>query len=158
MSSSSKTAQPEQQYVMRSPSPGERLLAATAHLLILANLPGIFVTAIIFVLSRRGSPYVRHHARSAIRWQFAENFLTIGLLVLFTAIILASGVFGKGQNSGMALDTAYGAGLGIVFVIVFIIAVETIIFGIPAIIGALRALLSGPFRYPVVPANPAPAR
>jgi uncharacterized Tic20 family protein len=145
----SESVQQRQQYVERSPTAGERLLAAISHLLILLNLPGIFVTAIILLLSRRGSPYVRHHARKAIHLQFFENALTIGLLAIFAAIIIGSGFMSKGKSSGAALDAAFGAGLGIVLVFVVLIGVETVIFGIPAIIGALRALSTSQFRYPV---------
>lgn len=137
------------QYVERRPSLGERLVSAIAHLLILLNLPGIFVTAIILLLSRRGSPYVRYHARKAIRMQFFENGLTIGLLAVFAAIIVGSGLLSKGGSSGMALDTAYAAGLGIIGVVVVLVSVETVIFGIPAIFGALRALMTSRFRYPL---------
>lgn len=147
----------EQQYVMRSPSLGERLIAALTHLLILANLPGIFVTGFILVLSRRGSPYVRYHARSAMRWQFIENGLTLGTLGVCVLVIIGSGVMGKGQNAGKALDAAFAAGLGIVAVVVILLAAETVLFGIPAILGAVHALASQSFRYPVTPPKPRPA-
>ncbi|HEX6820380.1 MAG TPA: DUF4870 domain-containing protein [Ktedonobacterales bacterium] len=153
MTNASGTIQQGPQYVLRSPSVGERAIAATAHLLVLLNLPGIVVTAIILLLSRRGSPYVRHHARRAIRLQLFENALTIGLLAIFAAIIVGSGFLERGKGSGMALDTAFGAGLGILFVVVVLFSVETIIFGIPAIFGALRALATSQFRYPIAAAR-----
>jgi uncharacterized Tic20 family protein len=145
MGSPRDTAQADAQYIMRPPSLGERLIAAIAHLLILASLPGIVVTAIIWMISRGSSPYVRHHARAAMRWQFLENVIIFGLIALMLAVILGAGFMGKGANSGNALDAAFAAGIGIILVF----AIPTIIFAIPAIFAAIGALFGGNFRYPV---------
>ncbi len=140
-------------YVLRSPSLGERLIATLTHLLILASLPGFIVTGIIVILSRAGSPYVKHHARSALRWQLFETLFTLLLLGGLIAVIIGSGLFGA-KHEGDALDVAFLATGGILLVF----AIPAVVFAIPAVVGAARALLAGKFRYPVTPgaATPSP--
>ncbi len=153
-SSPNDNPQAEAQYVMRSPSMGERMIASIAHLLILVSLPGIVITGIIFLLARDASPYVRHHARSAMRWQLLENVLIIGLVGAFLAVIVGAGFWGRARGPGDALDAAFLAGIGIILVF----AIPTVIFAIPAVLGAFRALLGGNYRYPLTAGRPNPTR
>jgi uncharacterized Tic20 family protein len=145
MSSPSDNSQNGAQYIMRSPSLGERLIAVTTHLLILVSLPGIVITAIIWMLARGSSPYVRHHARSAMRWQLFENFIILGSVAVFLIVIVGAGFWGRNHSEANALNTAFAAGIGIILVF----AIPAAIFAIPAVVGAFRALLPGSFRYPL---------
>lgn len=154
MASAHEIPQAGPRYVVRQPSLGERLIAAFAHLLILANLPGFVITGLIVILSRGGSPYIKHHAKSALRWQLFETLLTAGLVAALLAVIVGAGFMGQTRDPGQMLDAAFGAGIGIILVF----AIPTVIFAIPAVLGALRALLGGNFRYPVVPPRATPSR
>jgi uncharacterized Tic20 family protein len=154
MSSPNDNRKANPQFVMRSPSMGERTVASIAHLLILVSLPGIIITGVIFLLARDSSPYVRHHARSAMRWQLLENVLILGLVGTFLAVIVGAGFWGGARHPGDALDAAFLAGIGIILVF----AIPTVIFAIPAVLGAIRALLGGNYRYPLAAGKPASPR
>ena len=154
MSSPNDNRQASPQFVMRSPSVGERTIATIAHLLILVSLPGIVITGIIFLLARDASPYVRHHARLAMRWQLFENILILGLVGTFLAVIVGAGFWGGAHNPGDALDAAFLAGIGIILVF----AIPTIIFAVPAVLGAVRAMIGGNYRYPLTAGKPTSTR
>jgi uncharacterized Tic20 family protein len=146
MMSAHDSAQNGPHYVLRSPSLGERLIAALTHLLMLASLPGFIITGLVVILSRSGSPYIKHHARAALRWQLFETLLTLVLLGGLIAVIVGSGLLGS-KHEGDALNVAFLATGGIFLVF----AIPAAVFAIPAVVGAARALLSGHFRYPVTP-------
>jgi uncharacterized Tic20 family protein len=148
MASTADTTQPTPQYVTLRPSLGERLLATTAHLLTLFSIPGIIATGIIWVVARKGTPYLRHHARQALRWQFITHLLVIALIGLCIFVILGAGFTNSGgQSADRSLNESYAATL----VIILLIAVSGTIFALAAVIGAIPALLSRRYRY--VPTN-----
>jgi uncharacterized Tic20 family protein len=153
MSNPHDNPQTDAQYIMRPPSLGERLIAATTHLLILVSLPGIVITAIIWMLARGSSPYVQHHARSAMRWQLFENVVILGMIGVLLAVIVGAGFWGRGHSEGNALNAAFAAGIGIILVF----AIPAIIFAIPAVLGAIRAMAAGNFRYPLAAGKQAQA-
>lgn len=153
MTSAHESARLEPHYVLRPPSLGERLIATLTHLLTLASLPGFAITGIVWLLSRTGSPYIKHHAKAALRWQFFETLFTLLLLGGLIAIIVGSGMLGS-KHEGDALDVAFLAGGGIFLVL----AIPVVVFAIPAVVGAVHALLAGNFRYPVTPPATAPSR
>jgi len=157
MTSASGTQRNGVQYVTQRPSFVQRIVAAIVHLLLLAGLPGILATLIIFLLSRTAAPYVRYHAKMALRWQLLGNLVFFGIIGLLLLIIVAAGFGGGGQNGGMALDAGYLAGLGFLIIISVSAIISLLLFGIPALIGAIVALFGGTFRYPLVTRRPRPA-
>jgi uncharacterized Tic20 family protein len=126
-------------YAEERPGAGERMVAAAAHLLMLATLPGILITATIWILSRKGSPFVRQHARQALRWQILAHLIIFGLIGC-TILGIVGGAFGGSINA------AYAAGI----VLILVATIPYVVFDIPAVIGALKALFGGSARYPVV--------
>jgi uncharacterized Tic20 family protein len=127
----------------------ERLIAASAHLAILFSIPGLIYAVILWLITRRESPFVSQHARQGVLWQILTNImLVVALLVLFIIAIVTFGgtVSGSSGNAGRDLAALFGSFLGLF--VVLIIGV-TISIG-AALIGAISALMGRLFRYPII--------
>jgi uncharacterized Tic20 family protein len=126
------------------PAFGERILATLAHLLTVFSIPGIFATAIIWVVARKGTPYLRHHARQALRWQLLVHLLVIALVGLCIAVIVGAGLTNHGGSSDA---TSLNASFGATLLIIGVIAISGTMFALTAVVGAIPALLSRTYRY-----------
>jgi uncharacterized Tic20 family protein len=127
----------------------ERLIAASAHLAILFSIPGLIYAAILWLVTRRESPFISQHARQGVLWQILTNImLVVALLVLFIIAIVSFGgtVSGSSGNAGRDLAALFGSFLGLF--VVLIIGV-TISVG-AALIGAVSALMGRLFSYPII--------
>jgi uncharacterized Tic20 family protein len=144
MTSPPDTTRPTPEYITLRPSLGERLLATVAHLLTLFSIPGILATVIIWVVARKGTPYLRYHARQALRWQLVTHLLVAALIGVCLFVILGAGITNRGgQSADMSLNESYAATL----IIILLIAVSGTIFALAAVIGAIPALVSRRYRY-----------
>ncbi len=127
----------------------ERLLAAAAHLLMLASLPGLALAALIWLTQRRRSAYVAAQARQAVLWQVMSNVVfvvLIGVLVAAALISLGGAVDGTGALAHRAITGVLGSLLGLYLVLL----VAGLIFGLSAVVGALAALFGWRFHYPFI--------
>jgi uncharacterized Tic20 family protein len=127
----------------------ERLIAASAHLAILFSIPGLIYAAILWLITRRESPFVSQHARQGVLWQLLTNILlVVALLVLFIIALVSFGgtVGDTSGNAGKDLAALFGSFLGL---FVVLIVGLTISVG-AALIGAISALMGRLFLYPVI--------
>lgn len=124
--------------VCASPPFAQRLLAAGAHLLMLASLPGIVLTCAIWLTCRR-APFVAQHARRALVAEVLAH-LVLGVVV--------TGLFGSALTfMGTVLSNHAGAGqfslyavLGALGGLTLLPLVALLGFVLLALSGAVRAL------------------
>lgn len=132
---------------MAEPKQNERIAAALAHGLIIANWMGIIAAALIWLLEKERSKYVAFQALQAVAHQF------LGLLVwmagLFCYLVTLFGGIGLA-----ALLDLHGEGEGIIaffslapICALFLLWGLLIIYGL---YGAYASLLGRDFRYLIV--------
>jgi uncharacterized Tic20 family protein len=141
----------------RPPGAIERILAACAHLLILASVPGTLIAASIWLTQRRRSPFVAYHAGQAVFWQIMTHIfgVLVILFLLVTAIFsFGSAVNAKGSDDSFAITGLFGSLLGIYV----LLAAAGVFFGFGAIFGAIFALFGKGYRYPFIGKKRNPAR
>jgi uncharacterized Tic20 family protein len=139
--------------VERPPRIDERLVAATAHLLVLFLLPGSLVAWLIWVINRRRSPFIAYHARQAVLWQSLSNIVFTLLLIIAFATIFTS--LGNAVNDAHSRDDISVPVLISSFLGIFaLIVVSELYFWITAFVGAVAALLGKRHRYPIVNRKP----
>lgn len=132
---------------VRKPRADERLLAASAHLVLLLSVPGLVVAIVIWIVTHKRSAYVSLQARQAVIWQILSNIL---LLVLVTLLLGAAihefggAVTAKGASGQADMVKLLGSLVGLYVVLL----VALICFWVSAILGAISALLGRSFHYP----------
>lgn len=94
------SATPPGERPLPPPSLAVRVLAATAHLLMLASVPGIVLTVILWLACRR-VPFVSQHARRAL--------ITELLAHLVLGILLAGALLAALTSTGRTIAYAGGA-------------------------------------------------
>lgn len=133
----------------RKPRPGERVLAACAHLATLVSIPGLLVALGIWLVNRKRSAFVAQQARQAVLWQILTNILIVVLVVLLigSAIHELGGTLSTKGSAGQAdLVKLLGSLIGLYVVLLGAL----IVFWVSAILGALSALFGRSFHYPLV--------
>ncbi|HEU5438152.1 MAG TPA: DUF4870 domain-containing protein [Ktedonobacterales bacterium] len=130
---------------LHAPGPYARVLAATAHMLILFSIPGLILAALIWFSHRGHSRYVAEQARQAVLWQLRINSVSlISVLVLLVVIFTQ-----LGEAIGQAKDSV---SLTVVIVALFatsVLLIGGMLFAIAsAVIGATSSLLGKEYRYP----------
>lgn len=128
-----------------APGPYGRVLAATAHMLILFSIPGLILAALIWFSHRGRSRYVAEQARQAVLWQMRINTVSlISVLVLLVVIFTQ-----LGEAIGQAKDSI---SLPIVVIALFatsVLLIGGMLFAIAsAVIGATSSLLGKEYHYP----------
>lgn len=131
------------------PNAAERVLAATAHLLIFFSLPGLAVAAVLWFLLRRWSPFISQQARQAVLWQTRTT-----LIVSLAVAVLLGVAFTELGNAINATHSTGSQAIPILFLALFGIVILLlggmfIALG-AALIGALYSLLGKPFVYPTL--------
>jgi uncharacterized Tic20 family protein len=137
-----------QAVVARAPRVWERVLAAVAHLLMLASVPGLAVAIVIWLTQRRRSAYVAAQAKDAVFWQLLSNIVFVVLLAVLLAVAVGSlgGAVSDTRQASGAITHLVGSLLGIYVLLV----VAALFFALSAVVGALFALFGYTFHYPIV--------
>lgn len=132
---------------MAEPKPNERIAAALAHGLIIANWMGVIAAALIWLLEKEKSKYVAFQALQAVAYQF------IGLLVWMAGLFCYMATLFGGIGLATLL-TPQGEGEGIIaffslapLCALFLLWGLLIIYGL---YGAYASLLGRDFRYLIV--------
>lgn len=127
--------------------PNERIAAALAHGLIIANWMGVIAAALIWLLEKEKSKYVALQALQAVAYQF------MGLLVWMAGLFCYMAILFGGIGLA-ALLTPQGEGEGIIAFLslaplcpLFLLWGLLIIYGL---YGAYASLLGRDFRYLIV--------
>ncbi|HLZ21875.1 MAG TPA: DUF4870 domain-containing protein [Ktedonobacterales bacterium] len=134
---------------VRKPSMAARVLAASAHLATLVSIPGLLVALAIWLVNRKRSAFVAHHARQAVVWQILSNVLLLVFVVLLigTALRELGGTLNAKGSAGQAdLVKLLGSLVGLYVVLLGAL----IMCWISAILGAFAALRGRGFRYPFI--------
>lgn len=122
-----------------------RLLAATAHMLILFSIPGLILAALIWFSHRGRSRYVAEQARQAVLWQMRINSVTLISVLVLLVVIFSQ----LGEAIGQAKDS-----VSLPIVVVALLAISLLLIGgmlfaiASAVIGATSSLLGKEYRYP----------
>lgn len=132
---------------MIEPKPNERIAAALAHGLIIANWMGIIAAALIWLLEKEKSKYVAFQALQAVAYQFLGLlFWMAGLFcymaTLFGGIGLAALLNPQGEGDGIIAFFSLAP-----ICALFLLWGLLIIYGL---YGAYASLLGRDFRYLVV--------
>jgi uncharacterized Tic20 family protein len=124
------------------------VVAAAAHVLMLASLPGLAVALLIWLTQRRRSAYVAAQAKDAVLWQVLSNavFLVLLAALLVIAVVSLGGAVSDTRQAGGAVTHLVGSLLGIYIVLVL----AALFFVVSALVGAICALLGLSFHYPIV--------
>lgn len=133
----------------RAPRLSERLLAATAHLVILLSVPGTLLALAIWLTQRHRSTYVAQQARQAVLWQILSNVVLAVLLALLLGVAvsqLGAAVSTTSGGSQGDITRMFGSLLGI-YVVLF---AALIYCCVSAVLGACFALAGHSFHYPIV--------
>ena len=127
----------------KSPTPGERILAALGHISILLMGVGIFAPALIWVIKRRKSTYTSFQALQALGFEvFFTFYATLIVLVLLIVLILL--VFVGTEYKVAAAEWTSIVNIGVVVLSIGLIGMYLLV----GIVGALACLFGKEFRYP----------
>jgi len=130
---------------IKSPTPGERILSALAHLSMLFGGIGLFVPAIIWVLKRRNSEYTSFQALQALGYSIFTilyDFLMVPIILIVIFLIILAG--SSLNAAAIPQENALVTGM---------IGIVLILMGLPlllGIFGALVCLFGEEFRYPIL--------
>lgn len=132
---------------MIEPKPNERIAAALAHGLIIANWMGIIAAALIWLLEKEKSKYVAFQALQAVAYQFLGLLFWMAgifcyMVTLFGGIGLAALFNPQGEGDGIIAFFSLAPICALFFLWALLI-----IYGL---YGAYASLLGRDFRYLVV--------
>lgn len=132
---------------MIEPKPNERIAAALAHGLIIANWMGIIAAALIWLLEKEKSKYVAFQALQAVAYQFLGLLLWMAglfcyMVTLFGGIGLAALLNPQGEGDGIIAFFSLAP-----ICALFLLWGLLIIYGL---YGAYASLLGRDFRYLII--------
>jgi uncharacterized Tic20 family protein len=132
---------------MAKPKPNERIAAALAHGLIIANWMGVIAAALVWLLEKEKSKYVALQALQAVAYQFMGLLVWMAgifcyMVTLFGGIGLAALLTPRGEGDGIIAFFSLAPLCGL-----FLVWGLLIIYGL---YGAYASLLGRDFRYLIV--------
>jgi len=132
---------------MAEPKPNERIAAALAHGLIIANWMGAIAAALVWLLEKEKSKYVALQALQAVAYQFLGLLFWLGglfcyMATLFGGIGLAALLNPQGEGDGVIAFFSIAPTCALFFL--------WALFMIYGLYGAYACLLGRDFRYLVV--------
>jgi uncharacterized Tic20 family protein len=130
-----------------APTPGERILAALAHLSILGGGLGLFVPALVWVAKRQKSAFTSFQALQALGYAIFAILYEFLLVPVWLIVFILLNISVIVTEDGTRISQEYFTVIQDLIIMITIMMILPLLLGI---IGALACLFGKEFRYPIL--------